>query len=211
MHSTAEQLEAVIPTLPPKDVGFAESLLSGHRRYGRFSPGQQKWVDILVARGSEDSSVARQDIQLDKTLNPTGVVIRLFQTGKSNLKFPKVRILSPAGKHLLVRLAGEKSKYRGELQVLDQDQQDLSDWGYSKRYYGRIDHEGVFHTSGKCDQDVADAINEFAKDPIQAAKAYGHITGNCCYCGKKLTDARSTEVGYGATCAKNWGQPWGEK
>ena len=85
MHCTAEQLEAVIPALPEKDHSFAHSLLKGHRQYGHFTAGQQKWVDILVARGSEDPSVARQDIQLDKTLNPTGVVIRLFQAGKSSL------------------------------------------------------------------------------------------------------------------------------
>ena len=32
----------------------------------------------------------------------------------------------------------------------------------------------------------------------------------CCYCYKPLEDARSKAVGYGQTCAKHWGLPWGD-
>jgi hypothetical protein len=31
----------------------------------------------------------------------------------------------------------------------------------------------------------------------------------CCYCNRPLEDARSKDVGYGATCAVRWGLPWG--
>jgi hypothetical protein len=42
------------------------------------------------------------------------------------------------------------------------------------------------------------------------AASFGHSTGKCVFCRQKLTDGRSTSVGYGPTCAENNGLPWGE-
>lgn len=41
------------------------------------------------------------------------------------------------------------------------------------------------------------------------AKAFGLSTERCVFCSLKLTDGRSTEVGYGPVCAENNDLPWG--
>jgi hypothetical protein len=52
---------------------------------------------------------------------------------------------------------------------------------------------------------------ELAQHPAETAAKNGKLTGNCCFCTSALTDKRSTEVGYGPTCAANYGLPWGSK
>ncbi len=47
-------------------------------------------------------------------------------------------------------------------------------------------------------------------DPVAFFHQCSKDMDRCCYCGKALEDARSKEVGYGKTCAGNWGLPWGE-
>jgi hypothetical protein len=37
------------------------------------------------------------------------------------------------------------------------------------------------------------------------------LMDKCCFCNKLLSDERSAAVGYGHTCATNWGLPWGAK
>lgn len=43
----------------------------------------------------------------------------------------------------------------------------------------------------------------------EEAARLGHLTGRCVFCSRKLTDDRSTEVGYGPICADREGLPWG--
>jgi hypothetical protein len=80
-----------------------------------------------------------------------------------------------------------------------------------KLYYGKIQN-GVFASSHLCPAGVFEALQDFAQNPLEAAKLYGTLTGNCCFCGRELTDnkaGRSVEVGYGPICAEKWGLPWG--
>lgn len=44
-----------------------------------------------------------------------------------------------------------------------------------------------------------------------AAKEYARLFGRCCFCNRGLIDERSTEVGYGPSCAKAYGLPWTPK
>lgn len=46
-------------------------------------------------------------------------------------------------------------------------------------------------------------------DQIILAKSYGDAYGNCMFCNRPLTDARSKAAGYGKTCAARMGLPWG--
>jgi hypothetical protein len=50
-----------------------------------------------------------------------------------------------------------------------------------------------------------------ALDVVTAEEAarFGHVTGQCVFCSRKLTDERSIQVGYGPKCATNNGLPWG--
>lgn len=53
-------------------------------------------------------------------------------------------------------------------------------------------------------------IEELNKDPGRTAGEWGKLMGRCCFCGLRLSDSRSVEVGYGKICATNWRLPWGE-
>ena len=52
------------------------------------------------------------------------------------------------------------------------------------------------HTSG--------ALLTIAKNPVEAAKAYGKLTGSCSCCGRELSDPVSIEAGIGPVCATKW-------
>ena len=44
----------------------------------------------------------------------------------------------------------------------------------------------------------------------EEAAAWGHEHQRCVFCSKHLSDPRSEFAGYGETCARNHGLPWGE-
>ena len=77
-------------------------------------------------------------------------------------------------------------------------------------YVGKI-MDGKFMPTNRCHASVSDKLMAIAKDPRGEAVGHGHLHGNCSMCRKRLSDDRSMKVGYGQTCAKNWGMPWGEK
>lgn len=52
-------------------------------------------------------------------------------------------------------------------------------------------------------------ILDFLADPIRSAQSYAELTGDCCFCGRFLTDPRSVTVGYGPVCADRFALPWG--
>ena len=57
--------------------------------------------------------------------------------------------------------------------------------------------------------EIVKLVNRLAKNPAKVATEYGKLTGNCCFCRRALTDKRSVTVGYGSTCAGNYGLEWG--
>lgn len=56
--------------------------------------------------------------------------------------------------------------------------------------------DATAHTSG--------ALLTIAKNPVEAAKAYGKLTGSCSCCGRELTDPASIEAGIGPVCVTKW-------
>jgi len=54
-------------------------------------------------------------------------------------------------------------------------------------------------------------LTEADRVTAEQAARFGAITGQCVFCGRRLTDERSIAVGYGPTCASHNGLPWGEK
>lgn len=55
-----------------------------------------------------------------------------------------------------------------------------------------------------------DALDGLAADPVGFLAARSKDMDRCCYCNLPLEDKRSKDVGYGSTCAKRWGLPWGK-
>lgn len=79
-------------------------------------------------------------------------------------------------------------------------------------YCGRIaGDDGRFFASAECPLAVQQALRDFSANPEEVARAYGRATGQCCFCGRELTDGRSVAMGYGPICAEHYGLPWGEE
>ena len=123
-----------------------------------------------------------------------------FSAYASGLKYPKVRFDTPSGE-VVLSMSSKRSKVPGSLNVLSKGSYDERKW------YGRITDDNWFHTSKACKPEIVEHVKEFASDPIKYATAYGHRTGNCCFCGIELTHGSSIKVGYGPVCADHWGLP----
>jgi hypothetical protein len=72
-----------------------------------------------------------------------------------------------------------------------------------RRYFGFIDMNGEFRPSAKTprDETVMEALREFDTNPIEAAIRYGQETGECCVCGRTLTNKVSVLEGIGPVCS----------
>jgi hypothetical protein len=130
-------------------------------------------------------------------------VFAMFEDGVSrSLKFPKIRLCTDGGQTVMLRRAGSRSRYEGQIQITD---------GHpfgENTYFGRIDTGGVLWPSSAMTADVRETLVRFAADPTAEALRYATATGNCAYCGKKLTDVRSAAHGRGKRCSQNYGLPW---
>lgn len=176
---------------------FPTSLLSQYAQRGKLSDKQWLWVEKLGAtRPAEKVSLA------DSTAMAR--IVSLFNTAQKHLKRPALVVLAE-GQVLRLARAGERSKYQGTINVTSRGPYSERDW------YGRINLDGSF-TKSRDEHliDVTKPLQRFAADPIQAARDYAKLTGHCCFCSRPLTDARSTEMGYGPICAQRWDLPWGK-
>lgn len=125
-------------------------------------------------------------------------LVALFDNAKSRIKWPKINI-DLEGHALVLSMAGATAAVPGSINVKGPKN------GYDEApWYGRILRDGTFKPSRSAPHGLDKALLVMASDPAGVAAHYGHKSGQCCMCSKKLTDARSVHVGYGATCAKNW-------
>ena len=117
-------------------------------------------------------------------------LLAAFAAAKANkLKYPKVRIDT-----LAFSLAGDNSANRGCVYVKA-----------GETYLGKITAEGKLFASRDCDASNRALIEQVGRDPLAAAVAHGHKTGNCAMCGRELTDPDSVARGIGPICADNFG------
>lgn len=195
---------------------FAQKLYRlGSQDISRLSPDQLAWVHILAVENAPavapavSSSTAKPVLKAKPAGEPLvdhyGMVniYGIFAKARTHLKNPSVVLLTQDGLSVKVQVAGANSNYAGQLHVASPS--------YGEAYYGRIDHSGAFIERQGCPDSVKGLLKEFAANPAEVAAAHGRLTGNCCFCNKKLTDELSTEVGYGKTCAKNFGMPYGKQ
>jgi len=195
------QLASNVQSLQAKDKSFAQSLIEQNARRGSLSDKQWYWVEVLAKRatGAERERPARQEVAVGDF---TGVM-DLLQTGHGKLKYPKIRLQTESGSPVVLGLAGPNSKAPGTVNVTDGGR-----YGYNV-WYGRVERDGTFSQASAAGDEVVDLLTALSADPAEVAAAYGRLTGNCCFCSRGLEDERSTDVGYGPVCAKNYDLPWG--
>jgi hypothetical protein len=189
------QLKASLDKLNPRDRAFAESLIKDAGKPRGLTAGQLPWVGKLLDRAN---GVVEPQVQ-GAVGNFEGVYA-LFQVAKNALKYPKIR-LQVGILPVVLSMAGAKSKVPGEINVTDG-----GPFGNNK-WYGRVSKDGTW-TPGKDFPEldpVGKLLGRLAKDPSAVASEYGKLTGFCCFCSRALSDEKSTAVGYGATCAANFG------
>jgi hypothetical protein len=149
-------------------------------------------------------------------LNAAGleVILGMFAKAKANLKFPAIRLMDEQRHEYQLSLAGAASKNAGCIYVKGEKPPggyDQNGDGPQRPYLGKITPQGRFFPASACPAGVEAQLQLFAADPEAIATRYGRLTGCCCFCGRKLTDARSTEVSYGPVCAGKFGLDWGVK
>lgn len=195
-----DALEEVPCPLSGRDADFAQSLCE--QSYRRELSDKQKphfWRLWAKALGVAPATPAPVPV------NATGIEALLRSAG-SRLKYPAVKLRTEAGTYLRVSIAGNRSNNPGAINI-------VGEGTYPDRpFYGWI-KDGAYVPHHNVQDFAATAIGAalqaFAADPAGIASAYGKRTGACCFCSRRLDDARSVEVGYGPTCADHYGLPWG--
>lgn len=200
-----DALAAKLDKLQPGDASFAGDLIYKGRKYG-LSEKQAHWVGVLTER-ADTPPPSPERVDLGGSLAP---MLVMFQFARDRLKRPAVRLMTPEREVVRLRLAGEGAQHPGTVNVDDGH-------GFGGDWYGRVTKAGEWEKSMKQVRDnpermarVEQVLRDFVNDPAQTAKAAAHLSGQCAFCSRPLTDQRSVDVGYGPTCAANYDLPWGE-
>jgi hypothetical protein len=133
-------------------------------------------------------------------------IIDLFDGAvERGLKWPKITFdASEVGVPLVMSRAGAQAAAPYTVNLTDGGRYPDATW------YGRIRRDGSFMEGRDCPRErLLPFLELLAAGTADVASMYGKRTGNCCFCGKDLTDQRSVSVGYGPVCAGKWGLPWG--
>ncbi len=201
---TVAQLAGAVDVLSAKDQVFARSLLKQHARTHGLSVKQMYWVGKLAARalGTEPERPA-------STVGDFSGVYALMYRARAHLKYPKIRLALDDGMPVVLSMAGNRSRHPGTINVTDGGPYGMNRW------FGRIEQDGTWtqgRNYGRDDlNDVGVLLTKLGQDPEGVASAHGRLTGSCCFCHHRLDDEKSTSVGYGPVCAKNYGLAWGGK
>lgn len=202
--TTAEKVRALLGALgflSPNDREFARSLIASVEKRGIPSDKQSLWLDKLLARATTPP-VEREKV----AVGSFSAMVALFDKAAAKLQRPAL-VIDIAGQPIKLSVAGPNAKAPGTINVATDSPFGEGSW------FGRILRDGQFEGSPREPTPPAliEGLQRFAADPAGVAAEYGRMTGRCCFCKIKLKDGRSTEVGYGQTCATNYGLPWGAK
>ena len=203
---TMTTLKNGLSKLTPNSVSFAKSLLTQWEKYGKLSDKQALWADKLA-----DEIECYGVPDFTKLFAPPepdyAPIVAFFHAAGKKLKYPAVTLQLANGKPLKIALNGPSSSKAGALSLTDG-----GSYGNNK-FFGRIGKDGKFEpytASTPIKDDLTAILAKFAEDPQGVAAAHGKSTGRCCFCNTGLTDPKSTAVGYGPQCAKQWSLPWGK-
>lgn len=162
-------------------------------QYGRF-----------VYRIAEQKREVREHVAVGNL----SAILALFDKAATHLKYPAIVLSVPAlNETIRVNIAGQQANVPGSLNVTSFDKAEDG----RRRWFGRVHRDGNFEKRNGTADAIAARLAEFAADPVKVATEHGRLTGRCCFCNLRLTDERSTAVGYGAICADHFGLAWGSR
>jgi hypothetical protein len=198
----AVQLETLrTASVPPRQAEFAGSLIN--QAGGGLTDRQWYWIGELARQvsGAEPAPA---------TTNVGSVkgIVDLLDRAKQHLKYPAL-LVRANDRDIRLNIAGSSAQAPGTINVCSA----VRDSAGQRRWFGRITVAGEYEPSRRIEPamrtPIAAALAAMASDPAKAASEYGRLTGHCCFCTLPLTDPRSTAVGYGKICARNYDLPWG--
>jgi hypothetical protein len=171
---------------------FYASFIDKLREYGSLTENQMAIVAKDRAKDAEFWAAKKAE-QAEKA-GAVGVdkIDALFATAAANgLKRPIFRT-----ERLTIKRAPATGRNPNALYVTDRD--------LGGEYVGKIVN-GKFEARREAKPDTLKLLCEIADNPKEAAVKYGRSTGNCCICGRELTDPVSVANGIGPYCAEGFG------
>lgn len=176
---------------------YVVSFMEQWSRNYSLSPKQWRLVEDFLGRIDDTKGIPGNFL-------PTLIMFRL---AGGKLKNPKIRLVTEENEFIQLDFNPELTRqvkvYQGGWAGHGQ-----------RRFIGWIKEKDsqTFLTpyrKGDFTPDIVDCLQNFAKDPLQAAKAAAMKLSACCFCGQRLSDEPSKEVGYGPVCAESYLLPWG--
>lgn len=186
LHNLNE-LDAMIGDFTAKDRSFASSLAEQFVTNGTLSKSQWDWVEKLVDRVRKAEPI----------YGDFKAIHVMFRLAGEHLKFPKIRLLSEQGTYVQLN-------FKPDTQEIDVYRDGWQGHG-KRKFIGWLKEDTIVPHNDGMDEDVRLTIQSLSLDPAAVAKAMANKLGVCMYCGKRLSDAHSKEMGYGKICAAHYG------
>lgn len=187
------QLKTSIFKLPSREWDFAGGLIAQFEKRGTLSPKQEFWIGKLLAQTTGEAT-KREEKALGFDLSN---LVAMFKEAKTHLKYPSI-VVEADGVEFRFSPAGDSSNNPGGVYVKA-----------DRVYLGVVTAQGTWRQSSVATElyqkSLDNLLLELAIDPAGVASKHGALTGKCCFCNSKLTDDRSTAVGYGPVCAAHYG------
>jgi len=173
---------------------FAASMRDALNKYGHLTAKQHETVIRLRERDEQRDAERRAEREQREASAPVVSLEKIeeaFAAAQGNgIKRPKLRLDT-----FKFSLAPATGRNAGAIYVVDAE---------GDQYLGKI-AGGKFFRVRECTDDQEKRIVAVAADPKAAAIAYGRRTGNCCICGRELTNHASIDLGIGPICAGRMG------
>lgn len=173
---------------------FAHAMMEAFLAYGSLTERQHATVTRLRLADIERAAARKAEAIAREASAPaitTTAIETAFAAAKGNgIKKPKLRLGT-----FKFSLAPAHGVNAGAIYAIDAD---------NDQYLGKI-IGGKFLRVRDCTADQESRIVAVCADPKAAAIAYGRRTGNCCICGRELTNHASIDLGIGPICAGRMG------
>lgn len=164
---------------------FSRSMIDAVKKYGKLTErqlaasyrGYQKYVEAIAAREEQTNT------------NLNNIIVSFTNALENGMKRPVLRYDS-----YKLSLAPKSGRNAGFVYVKRNNE-----------YIGKISPDGEWNPTFAAKPEDGEILAWISKDPAEAARKHGRETGQCCCCGRELTDPKSIEAGIGPICASNYG------